>query len=164
MADSRIKSVSDLLLTFFDRETAAKGESYSNFRSAWRGIAGQRLAEHSRPVDVRHGILIVETEHQGWGQLLQLQQEKMLDEIGRKFPEFEIKGIAFRLASKLGPAGGGTEKRAAADKDFALPSTTGKPEERPETQPIQTQNSPPAASLPPEIRAAFERLKRKSKG
>jgi hypothetical protein len=46
--------------------------------------------------------LIVEAEHQGWMQLLQLDQDRILAEIQRRFPELEIRGIGFRLA-KDGP-------------------------------------------------------------
>jgi len=97
MADSRIKTVSELLSSFFDQDMVKKGELYSGFGNSWKLIAGSRLGEHSKPADIRHGILIVETEHQGWMQLLQLQQDRILEEIQRRFPDLKIRGIAFRL-------------------------------------------------------------------
>jgi hypothetical protein len=175
MADSRIKSVSDLISTFFDRDLAAKGESYGNFRSAWSGIAGERLADHSEPVDIRHGVLIVETEHQGWTQLLQFQQERMLEEIRRRFPELEIRSIAWRLAAE--PAAGRASGRAAETASGLAAGSIPEPgsipvfkhvvEELPADAPAERadseQSGSPAASLPPEIRAAFERLRKKSR-
>jgi hypothetical protein len=164
MADSRIKSVSDLISTFFDRDMAAKGESYGNFRSAWSGIAGERLADHSQPVDIRHGVLIVETEHQGWTQLLMFQQERMLEEIRRRFPELEIRSIAWRLAQT--PAAGrageqvtATARPIPAENQVEEERTADAPEKR-----VESERSGSAAdSLPPEIVAAFERLKKKSR-
>lgn len=103
MADSRIKSVSELLSAFFDQDMAKKGEDYVGFSRSWKSIAGSRLGEHSHPADLRHGLLIVEAEHQGWMQLLQLQQDKMLEEIQRKFPDLGIRGMAFRLGKPAAP-------------------------------------------------------------
>jgi hypothetical protein len=162
MADSRIKSVSDLISVFFDRETTSKGESYGSFRSAWKEIAGERLAGHSRPVDIRHGILIVETEHQGWTQLLQYQQERMLDDIGHRFPELEIRGIAWRLAT------GGVSWKGAAEPVGQTPTESAAPKEptAPQEPQPEAKAAPlpsPADALPPELRAAFERLKRNNR-
>ena len=103
MADSRIKSVSELLSAFFDQDMAKKGEDYAGFNRSWKSIAGSRLGEHSHPSDLRHGLLIVEAEHQGWMQLLQLQQDKMLEEIRRKFPDLGVTGMAFRLGKAAAP-------------------------------------------------------------
>ena len=157
MADSRIKSVSDLISQYFDKETRSKGASYGNFRSAWRDLAGERLAGHSRPVDVRHGVLIVETEHQGWSQLLQYQQERILDEIRRKFPELEIRAIAWRLASESvhepDPQRSPVQEPEPIRAD-PLPAEDGAVPESRQTA---------ADSLPPELKAAFERLKRGSR-
>jgi len=82
---------------------AKKGEDYVGFSRSWKSIAGSRLGEHSHPADLRHGLLIVEAEHQGWMQLLQLQQDRMLEEIQRKFPDLEITGMAFRLGKAAAP-------------------------------------------------------------
>ena len=98
MADSRIKSASELLATFFDADMAAKGREYSGFSQSWRTIAGPRLGEHTKPVDIRHGILIIEAEHQGWMQLLQMEQDRLLEDIGKNYADLGIRGIAFRLS------------------------------------------------------------------
>ena len=157
MADSRIKSVSDLISKYFDKETTSKGASYGNFRSAWRDLAGERLAGHSRPVDVRHGVLIVETEHQGWSQLLQYQQERILDEIKRKFPELEIRAIAWRLASESVREPDPQRSPVQAPEPIRADPLPAEDEAAPESRQAA------ADSLPPELRAAFERLKRGSR-
>lgn len=125
MADSRIKSVSELLSAFFDQETVRKGELYSGFGHSWKTIAGTRLGEHSRPVDIKHGILIIETEHQGWMQLLQLQQDRILEETRKRFPDLDISGIAFRLgnpgAPVPAPGSGPTWLGTAAPSSLPVP-------------------------------------------
>lgn len=97
MGDSRIKEISALLSSFFDAEKLRRGEKYSDFFSSWAGIVGTRLAAHSRVADIDKGILIVEAEHPGWIQLLQLRQSSILEATEKRYPEFRLKGIAFRL-------------------------------------------------------------------
>ena len=162
MADSGAKSVSELLSAFFDHDMASKGASYSGFGRAWKSIAGTRLGEHSRPADIRHGILIVEAEHQGWMQLLQLQQDRILEEIGRRFPELEIGGIAFRLSRgdfarpEEAPAPVAPETPSAREKA---------PEEAAEaaSEADSETGAETKSSLPPEILAMFSRIRKNTK-
>jgi hypothetical protein len=98
MGDSRIKDVSSLLSSFFDAEKRMQGGRYADLFGSWKRIAGERLAAHSRVQDIENGILIVEAEHPGWVQLLQLKQAEIQAEATRLFPELGIRGISFRLA------------------------------------------------------------------
>lgn len=104
MDDSRIKDVSALLSAFFDADKIKQGERYSDFFSSWSAIVGSRLAAHSRVADVDKGFLVVEAEHPGWIQLLQLKQSSILEDIGRRYPELSLRGIVFRLSAKASPA------------------------------------------------------------
>jgi len=98
MDDSRVRKVSDLLGSILSPAMAAQADAWSSFHGFWNKAAGENLAAHSRPADVRNGIVFIEAEHPGWIQLLQMDQDKILDAITRKFPELGICGIAFRLA------------------------------------------------------------------
>ncbi len=107
MDDSRVRKASDLLGSLLAPDVAAKADGWSSFFSFWNRAAGENLAAHSRPVDVRNGIVYVEATHPGWIQLLQMEQNRILETIRRTFPELGISGIAFKLA-----------------KDGSLPGTT----------------------------------------
>lgn len=98
MDDLRVRKASDLLGSLLAPEVAAKADGWSRFFSFWTKAAGENLAAHSRPVDVRNGIVYVEATHPGWIQLLQMEQNRILETIRRTFPELGISGIAFRLA------------------------------------------------------------------
>ncbi|OHD14815.1 MAG: hypothetical protein A2Z96_07790 [Spirochaetes bacterium GWB1_48_6] len=98
MDDSRVRKASDLLGSLLSPKAAAQADGWSRFFGFWTKAAGENLAAHSRPVDVRNGIVYVETTHPGWIQLLQMEQNRILDTIRRTFPELGISGIAFRLA------------------------------------------------------------------
>lgn len=99
MADSRIKDVSSLLSAFFDEEKLRMGGRYADFFGSWKQLAGPHLAAHSRVAEVEKGFLIVEAEHPGWIQLLQLRQAEILEATKRRFPELGLRGIVFRLGS-----------------------------------------------------------------
>jgi predicted nucleic acid-binding Zn ribbon protein len=98
MDDLRARKASEIIGTILSPDVAAKAGSWSRFFGSWERAAGERLSAHSRPVDVRNGIVIVEADHPGWVQLLQLDQKRILDAIKRSFPELEITGIAFKTA------------------------------------------------------------------
>jgi hypothetical protein len=100
MGDSRIKDVSSLLSSFFNEDKLRRGEEASSFFSSWPSFVGPRLAAHSRVADVDKGLLVVEAEHPGWIQLLQLRQSSILEEVARRFPELGLRGILFRLSGE----------------------------------------------------------------
>jgi hypothetical protein len=100
MDDSRIKDVSSLLRAFFNEDRLRKGGEYVRFFSAWADIVGERDAAHSRIRDIDRGILLVEVEHPGWIQLLQLRQHDILAAAQARFPELGLRGIAFRLGGE----------------------------------------------------------------
>jgi hypothetical protein len=109
MGDSRIKDVSALLSAFFDADKLRQGERYSDFFSSWPAVVGPRLAAHTHVADVDKGFLVVEAEHPGWIQLLQMRQSGILEDISRRYPELGLRGIVFRLSGQ-----GSAQARAAA--------------------------------------------------
>ncbi|GAB1455036.1 hypothetical protein MASR2M48_03380 [Spirochaetota bacterium] len=108
MDDLRVRKASDLLGSILSPDVAAKADQWSSLFGFWKRAAGDALAAHSKPVDLRNGIVFVETDHPGWIQLLQLEQNRILSLIKKSFPELGISGIAFKLA-----------------KDGSLPGTVG---------------------------------------
>lgn len=116
MDESRIKDVGALLSAFFDEEKLRRGGRYAQFFESWRSVVGERLAAHSRVVDLDKGILIVEAEHPGWIQLLQLRQTRALEALSKRFPDLTFRGIAFRLAGEEYRPTGTISNKEPADK------------------------------------------------
>jgi hypothetical protein len=175
MEDSRIKQVSQLLGTYFDKKTLAAAKDYVGFLDSWPMIAGQRLSDHSRPVDIRHGMLIIETDHSGWIQLIRLEQERILREISRRFPELEVTAMSIRI--------GNEEKRFPGEESIAGNETRHGLDAAPteDISPVETtssQNSVPEwaemddteegagkrrtrfSEIPPELKDMFDRIKK----
>ena len=97
MDDSRVKDIGSLLRAFFDEDKVRQGNQYVEFFSSWKSIVGPREASHSRVAEIEKGILVIEAEHPGWIQLLQLRQSAILATVQTRFPELGLRGIAFRL-------------------------------------------------------------------
>lgn len=102
MDASRIRKAGELVERLMGPKAADEAQGWARFFSSWNSSVGERLAAHSRPVDVRNGIVLVEAEHPGWIQLLQLKQESLLAQLKKAFPDLGIRGIAFRLQGSGG--------------------------------------------------------------
>jgi len=55
-------------------------------------------AVHSRIRELERGVLLVEADHPGWIQILQTKQAALLSAIQRRYPDLDIRAIAFRLS------------------------------------------------------------------
>jgi len=164
MDDSRIKSVSSLLTAFFDEGKLGEGRRYTTLFGSWARLAGQRLAAHSRILELEKGMLIVEAEHPGWIQLLQLQQSSILEAARRNFPELELRGILFRLErdpaapqTTAADAGAAERGRHAAGGDDDLHERTTAPQEGPSD--LDPHTVAAAEITDEDLRASLLRLK-----
>ncbi len=61
---------------------------------------GQNLADHSKVVDFKNGTLLVEADHPGWIELLQLHKKFILTGLRMRNEFSDIQNIVFRLAGK----------------------------------------------------------------
>jgi len=55
-------------------------------------------ATHSRIRELENGLLLIEADHPGWIQILQTKQKALLAAAERRYPELDIRRIAFRLS------------------------------------------------------------------
>jgi hypothetical protein len=162
MGDSRIKDVSSLLSAFFDEDKLRRGERYSDFFSSWSALVGAKLAAHSRIVDVDKGLLIIEADHPGWIQLLQMRQSTILEAIAQRFPEFSLRGIVFRTTGQ-----GAAPRPRSADVDGTAPEPQDVAEDGmqgDEGVPPQEESSQTQKDMDPALRSLFDSLKKTMNG
>lgn len=57
---------------------------------------GEKIAAHSNVVDLKNGILLVETDHSGWNQILQMYSKFILRGLHMNLPQLTIETLAFR--------------------------------------------------------------------
>lgn len=103
MEDSFIETASDILakLPIFSQTQQALVWELGRFYANWKTIVGDRFYSHTRPADIKNGILIIEAEHSGWISLMQFQAGAIQKKVQAKFPELKITGVAFRLYNQL---------------------------------------------------------------
>ena len=83
-------------------------------------------AIHSKIRGLEHGVLLVEADHPGWIQILQTRQAGLLQTVQKRYPELNVRGIAFILSRGPLPA--------AAASAVAPTATVPAPEPLPEEQ------------------------------
>ena len=86
---------------------------------------GTDIAAHSRVVDVKQGVVIVEVDHPGWLQVLQMKKAKILTEMKKRYPALGIENMRIFVADtgrddncraeksdadSAGPADGGVDR------------------------------------------------------
>jgi hypothetical protein len=121
----------DLLKAFFSFHNLTGGEKYVSLFSSWREVAGDDIASHSRVIDLRRGALVVEVDHPGWMQMLQMKQNEILGRLSSRYPDLAIRMLHFRLT----PAG-----------QFSPPVS---PQAAPE--PVEEPSAPPVSRTEQEI-------------
>jgi hypothetical protein len=123
-----MKTAGDILSALFDERFMKKAQSYSKFFDSWKDITAKNgitaAADHSRIKDLDRGILLIETDHPGWKQILQTKQTKLLNDFRTRFPELDISGISLMLGSakpqeETPVSTAAAEKTAATEKPFA---------------------------------------------
>jgi len=112
----------DLLKEFLVVYNLTGGEKYVSLFSSpsWRKIAGDDIAGHSRIVDLRNGTLVVELDHPGWMQMLNIKHDEILGKLKAKYPTLGIRTVLGRLVNpgQFSPPSGseGEERKASAEE------------------------------------------------
>ena len=61
---------------------------------------GERLASNTRVVDLKNGVLIIESDHPGWIQYLKFYQSFIIKGLQMENKDLKISSFAFRLKGK----------------------------------------------------------------
>jgi hypothetical protein len=64
-------------------------------------INAQKAAGHSRMAYIKNNVLFVEADHQGWIQILQTAQKKIIEIMNKEYSSLSIKSIAFLLVNDI---------------------------------------------------------------
>jgi len=65
---------------------------------AWAAVAGTQLAAHTRVVDLKGDLLVVEADHPGWGQMVQMRQKQILVNLRQRYPQLTLSRVLMRYA------------------------------------------------------------------
>jgi hypothetical protein len=112
-----LRKANELIERFLDSIGQEDGAVYVQLFQAWREIAGERLADHANPIDIRGTSLVVETDHPGWSQMIIMQRKRILFQLNRRFPQLHLSGVTVHLHSDI------AEKTASPGVTEATPET-----------------------------------------
>lgn len=94
------KKASDIVNALFQGFNDSGMRQASSFLRSWREIVGDKIAAHSRVVDVNKGCIVVEVDHPGWSQQLLFIKKRVIGELSRAFPELDISTMVIRVVSE----------------------------------------------------------------
>jgi len=100
-----MEKAGNIFRALLDRRLVEKGEQYAAFFGCWAQIAGDQISAHSEIKDIRKGVVVVEADHPGWIQLIQLRQHNLLDALRRRFPDLGIRALRLQLPRAGDPKG-----------------------------------------------------------
>jgi hypothetical protein len=63
-------------------------------------VTARKTAEHSRIAYIKNNMLYVETDHQGWAQILQTVQSKIISIINKKHSNISVNAIVFLFVNE----------------------------------------------------------------
>lgn len=174
--EHEIKDISSVLGGVFDGLSVQDARRAGDAFAVWRKILlsirsstnpneGANLAAHSRIVDLKNGVLLVEADHPGWIELLQLRKNYILRGLSMYAKGMKVQTLAFRVAGKRGNVTGESynadEARGLAEsrlerEEAALARAAGggAAGTGPSVSPGHT------AALAPELEAALSTLRR----
>ena len=110
---------------------------------------GERLAGNTRVIDLKNGVLLVETDHPGWTQKMQFHKNFILTGLKNAFPELKIRSMSFRLRGDM-------FQLKDVQKEEVFQKT---PEQKQTEKQISERIDQKNKNLPPELALKLEKLK-----
>ena len=110
MKEDNLISSQEMIMTAFSNIDCVQLEKNNSLLKTWRltiesirsnAVNGNNLGEnlfaHSRVVDLKNGILLIEADHPAWIQTLRLYQKYIITGLKRGVKDVKISSLAFRL-------------------------------------------------------------------
>ncbi len=114
-----MRQVGDILKNYFSDKELKRGNQYHRLFNSWEDIVGSQLAAHTGIQDITNGSLLIEVDHPGWMQRMQMKERLLLKRIQERFPELEISSISLRLNDQQyrGTNQGSAQKKASNQEE-----------------------------------------------
>lgn len=97
---ANFRKASDLVSVFFDGISSDEMNQSMSFIRGWKNTVGDKIAAHSKIIDLDKGFIIVEVDHPGWSQQILLQKKRIISTLSRSFPELYIKNLQIRVVTE----------------------------------------------------------------
>lgn len=125
---------------------------------------GERLASNTRVINLKNGVLLVETDHSGWIQYLKVYQKFILRGLKMALPDLTINTLAFRIAgTNVNLSESYEDTLEKAKNDFSKRWEEDEKKLNSISRNDLEQNTSTESKLPPELNKIFEDMKQSMK-
>jgi predicted nucleic acid-binding Zn ribbon protein len=97
-----MRKAGDVLRDFLKERGWPAEDPYAPLFRGWGDIAGRELGSRSRVVEIEDGVVVVEVDHPGWLQMLQLRKRSLLAAARKAVPGGRIEDLKGRMARPAG--------------------------------------------------------------
>jgi predicted nucleic acid-binding Zn ribbon protein len=95
--DTSFKSLSQFLTSALKASGAAVPDTLGTIRDAWRKVASSPLADHSQPVHLRSGRLLIETDSPAWANKIRNQEKGIIEQLNRRIAPILVNALRIRV-------------------------------------------------------------------
>lgn len=79
----------------------ARVRGKTQLNDIWRDVAGDHIAEYTKPIEVKRGVLHIAVSNSAMlGELVSFHQMNLLAELTSKHADLKIKSLKFKLQTK----------------------------------------------------------------
>ena len=169
--NERIISAADMMLQAANISTSEANEICSVWKKVVSGVhsvkhesetsdkrmpIGERLAGNTRVIDLKNGVLLVETDHPGWIQYLKMYQKFIINGIKMNLPDLKINSLAFRVAGEKANLSERYDNQLAKGRKELSKKLE---KEDKELEKYDKKSSSNGSELPPELLAKFDSIR-----
>ena len=94
------KKASEVVNALFSGISSQGMEKSNSIIRGWKETLGDKIASHSKIIDINKGNLIVEVDHPGWSQQILFRKKQIITVLSTNFPDLDIKNIILRVVSE----------------------------------------------------------------
>lgn len=89
----RPETIGSILESVLERTGLGKRAEERSLLEAWPEVAGERVAEHVRAVDLQDGVLLIDADHTAWRQEMTMLFPELLRALRARFGEGSVREI-----------------------------------------------------------------------
>ena len=169
--NEKIVSAADMMMQAANFGTSSANEIFTVWKKVVSGVhsfkheaedsdkrmpLGERLAGNTRVVDLKNGVLLVETDHSGWIQYLRMYQKFILNGLRMNLPELKITNLAFRVAGEKVSLSESYDQQLKKSREEMAKKIE---EQEKELKKFEDKKEKPSSELPPELLAKFDSIR-----
>lgn len=169
--NNQIISAADMMLQAANIGTSEANEICSVWKKVVSGVhsfkhesedsdkrmpLGERLAGNTRVIDLKNGVLLVESDHPGWIQYLRMYQKFILKGLQMNLPELKITNLAFRVAGEKVNLSEAYDQQVRKSRNEMAKKIE---EEERQLKKYEKKPENKGSELPPELLAKFDSIR-----